>query len=116
MHPAETAPITALQRWLLRLVALTAALLGMVYSYDFGQVIGGPIVGVVLALNGAVFCSIVAGALAEKLCRRWPKAHREADVSLPLRPGSQRSTGSLRWRSAEGSAAARGPGPWQSSG
>ena len=83
---------TPLQRWLVRLVYVLAAVLGMVYSYDFGKVIGGPLVGVVLALNGAVFCSIVAGALAEKLCQWWPEAHREADRpaggSLPVRPGS----------------------------
>ncbi len=68
-HP-ERVP-TPLQRWLVRLVYLLAAVAGMVYSYDFGKVIGGPIVGVVLALNGAVFCSIVAGALVERLCRWW---------------------------------------------
>lgn len=64
--------LTPLQRWLVRLVYLLAAVAGMIYSYDFGKVIGGPIVGVVLALNGAVFCSIVAGALVERLCQWWP--------------------------------------------
>lgn len=92
MQAPEPAPTTALQRWLLRLVCLLGAAIGMVYSYDFGKLIGGPLVGVVLALNGAVFCSIVAGALAEKLSRWWPEAHRQADRpaggSLPLRPGS----------------------------
>jgi len=63
---------------LVRLVYMLAAVAGMIYSYDFGKVIGGPLVGVVLALNGAIFCSIVAGALAEKLCRWWPDLHREA--------------------------------------
>jgi hypothetical protein len=38
--------------------------------------------GVVLALNGAAFCSIVAGALAEKLCRWWPTAQQ------PRRPSA----------------------------
>jgi hypothetical protein len=82
MHQAEAPAAGALQRWLLRLVYLLAAVAGMVYSYDFGKVIGGPIVGVVLALNGAVFCSIVAGALAEKLCRWWPAAQQ------PRRPSA----------------------------
>ena len=71
MHQAEPAPTTPLQRRLLWLVYGLSALLGMVYGYGFGKVLGGPIVGVVLALNGAVFCSIVAGALAETLCRWW---------------------------------------------
>jgi hypothetical protein len=81
MHPFESAPTPALQRWLLRLVYGLAAVLGMVYSYDFGKVIGGPLVGVVLALNGAVFCSIVAGALAERLCRTQPAATRTRRTS-----------------------------------
>jgi len=82
MQHADPAPATPLQRWLLRLVYVLAAVTGMVYSYDFGKVIGGPIMGVVLALNGAVFCSIVAGALAEKLCRWWPTS------SSPHRPSA----------------------------
>jgi hypothetical protein len=61
-----------LRRWLVRLVYVLAGVLGVLYGYDFGQVIGGPIVGVVLALNGAIFCSIVAGALAEQLCQARP--------------------------------------------
>jgi hypothetical protein len=71
LDPVATPP----QRWLVRLVYVLAAVLGMVYSYDFGNVIGGPIVGVVLALNGAVFCSIMAGALVEKLCQWWPASN-----------------------------------------
>jgi hypothetical protein len=82
MHQAETPAAGTLQRWLVRLVYLLAAVAGMVYSYDFGKVIGGPIVGVVLALNGAVFCSIVAGALAEKLCQWWPATQQ------PRRPSA----------------------------
>ncbi len=79
-HP-EPASVTPIQRWLVRLVYTLAAVAGMVYSYDFGKVIGGPLVGVVLAFNGAIFCSIVAGALAEKLCQWWPQALRETERS-----------------------------------
>jgi hypothetical protein len=82
MPHIEPAPATPLQRWLLRLVYALAAVLGMAYSYDFGKVIGGPFVGVVLALNGAVFSSIVAGALAERLCQWRPEAMREAGRSV----------------------------------
>jgi hypothetical protein len=71
-----------MQRVLVALAYALAALAGMVYSYDFGKLIGGPVVGVVLALNGAVFCSIIAGALAEKLCR-WRPASRP-----PQRPSA----------------------------
>jgi hypothetical protein len=62
-------------RWL---VNLGAAAAGMYYSYGFGETISGPVVGVVLALNGAVFCSIVAGALVDQL-RRWRPAAATRD-------------------------------------
>lgn len=82
MQPPEPAPATPAQRWLVRLAYGLAAMLGMLASYDFGQVIGGPWVGVVLALNGAIFCSIVAGALAERLCEWWPTSQQ------PRRPSA----------------------------
>jgi hypothetical protein len=82
MQPPEAIPAMRSQRWLVRLVYGLAAVLGMLSSYDFGQTIGGPWVGVMLALNGAIFCSIVAGALAEKLCQWWPSAQR------PRRPSA----------------------------
>lgn len=81
MQHTDSASVTPMQRWLVRLVYVLAAAAGMVYSYDFGKIIGGPLVGVVLALNGAVFCSIVAGALAERLCRWWPQTLRETERS-----------------------------------
>lgn len=70
MPHAETTPATPTQRWLVRLACLLAAAFGMWACYGFGHRIGGLAVGVVLALNGALFCSIVAGALAERLCRK----------------------------------------------
>lgn len=71
-HLDPTRTSTA-RRWLPRLASLLAAMAGALYSYDFGALIGGPLVGVVLALNGAVFGSVLAGALAERLCRVWPR-------------------------------------------
>jgi putative effector of murein hydrolase LrgA (UPF0299 family) len=63
-------------------VHLAAAAVGMYYSYDFGSTIGGPVFGVVLALNGALFCSIVAGALIEQVARlrsaTGPGRHRHS--------------------------------------
>jgi hypothetical protein len=72
MQDPEAVPASPLQRGLLWLVYALAAVAGALACYDFGRVIGGPVVGVVLALNGAVFCSIVAGAAVEKLCRWGP--------------------------------------------
>lgn len=82
MEHADPKPASPLQRVLVWLVYALAAVAGALACYDFGQVIGGPIVGVVLALNGAVFCSIVAGAVAEELCRWWPA------VQQPRRPSA----------------------------
>jgi hypothetical protein len=71
-HPEATTSNPA-RRWLPRLVSLLAAAAGALYSYDFGALIGGPLVGVVLALNGAVFGAVMAGALVERL-RSWRQA------------------------------------------
>jgi hypothetical protein len=76
MNSTDPLPTPPAQRWLVCGAYMLAALVGLVTSYDFGRTIGGPLVGVVLALNGALFCSIVAGALAERLCRWWPAAMR----------------------------------------
>lgn len=76
MRTAEFRAAGALQRGLLWGTTLLATAAGMVYGYDFGKLIGGPVVGVVLALNAAVFCAIMASALVETLCRRWPRSLR----------------------------------------
>jgi hypothetical protein len=76
MAQAEPSDVQRPPRWLVAAVSLLAALPGVVYSYDFGAQIGGPLVGVVLALNGALFCSILAGALVERLARWWPATGR----------------------------------------
>jgi hypothetical protein len=83
MQQTELAPRSPAQRWLVRLLHLLAVAVGMAYSYDFGHTIGGPFVGVVLALNGGLFCSIVTVALAQGLCRLWPAAqpHRQSSAT-----------------------------------
>ena len=53
-----------------RAAALAAALIGMWFGFDFGQRIGGTVVGVVLAANGALFCSILVAAVVERLPRQ----------------------------------------------
>ena len=82
MPNPEHSTASAARRWLPRLVYALAAAIGAIYSYDFGSVIGGPLVGVVLALNGAVFCSVVAGALAERLCNALPESNDPPSRSL----------------------------------
>lgn len=72
MPPPEPSMTRSARRWLPRLAGLLAALAGAIYSYDFGTLIGGPPVGVLLALNGAVCGSVLAGALVDKLCSLWP--------------------------------------------
>lgn len=44
-----------------------AALLGLVYGFDAGQRMSGPMLGVVMALNAAVIASLLAGAVADRI-------------------------------------------------
>jgi hypothetical protein len=44
-----------------------AALAGAWFSYDFGVLLGGPLMGVVVAINGAAMCSLLASALLDRL-------------------------------------------------
>jgi len=44
-----------------------AGLAGAWASYDFGMQLGGPLMGVVAALNGAAICSLLVGALFDRL-------------------------------------------------
>jgi hypothetical protein len=48
-------------------VAGAAGLAGAWASYDFGVQLGGPLMGVVAALNGAAMCSLLVGALSDRL-------------------------------------------------
>lgn len=75
MPHADTPSPSPARRWLPRLASLLAAVAGAIYSYDFGALIGGPLVGVVLALNGAVCGAVLAGALVERLCNGWPASN-----------------------------------------
>lgn len=65
MNPAPRRIQT--RRWLARAVTAAAGLLGMYLGFDFGQQISGTLIGVVLAVNGALFGSILASAAAERL-------------------------------------------------
>lgn len=48
-------------------VTLIAGLIGLVAGFDFGNRLAGSLVGAVMALNGALFCSILAAAVAERV-------------------------------------------------
>jgi hypothetical protein len=81
MPHLEATSTNPARRWLPRLASLLAAAAGAIYSYEFGALIGGPLVGVVLALNGAVFGSVLAGALAEKLFS-WAAGSKDSPQRL----------------------------------
>ncbi len=61
------------RRLVTAVVCGVAALAGLVSGYDFGLQLGGALVGVVMAVNGAVFCAILAGAAIDRLAR-WRRA------------------------------------------
>ena len=50
-------------------LATVAGAAGAKYGFDFGTRISGTLLGVVLALNGAVFCALMVGGLADRLLR-----------------------------------------------
>jgi uncharacterized protein (DUF58 family) len=63
------------RRWLVWTLTAIAAVVGAVYGYQFGVQLSGLLLGVVLALNGAAFSSILVGAAADRLFgpRRPPR-------------------------------------------
>ncbi|MDZ7653012.1 MAG: hypothetical protein U5L03_10880 [Burkholderiaceae bacterium] len=62
------------RRWLAWTVTAAGGLIGMYYGFDFGQQISGTLIGAVMAVNGALFGSILASAAVERLLAlRAPK-------------------------------------------
>jgi hypothetical protein len=61
------------KRWLVWTATVIAGLVGLFCGFDFGNRLAGMWLGAVLALNGALFCSIVVAAAAEKLTQRGDK-------------------------------------------
>jgi hypothetical protein len=51
------------------IMASAAGLAGAWYSYDFGVLLGGPLMGVVAALNGAAMGALLVSALLDRLGR-----------------------------------------------
>ena len=56
-------------RRLIQFIYLVAIVIGLKYGYDFGNRISGMILGVVVALNAAVFCVIIISVVVERLER-----------------------------------------------
>lgn len=64
---------TPARRWVFAGQVL-AAVVGGALGYDFGLQISGQLLGVALALNAAVFCSMVVDVLADRIVRaRTPR-------------------------------------------
>ena len=53
--------------WLPWAMSALAALLGLVYGFDAGQRMSGPMLGVVMALNAAVIAGLLAGAVVDRI-------------------------------------------------
>jgi hypothetical protein len=56
-------------RWWLYALSLLAGLAAAPFGYDVGQRIAGSLIGWVMALNSAVFCTLVAGAVLDRAAR-----------------------------------------------
>lgn len=62
-------------RGVIALVYLAGAVLGALYGYGFGVQIGGMLMGVVTALTGIVFCTILISGAIDRLLG-WLRAGR----------------------------------------
>jgi hypothetical protein len=71
--PPSAGPLLA--RAVAALFYLACAGLGLAYGYRFGVQIGGVLMGVVTALTGAVFCTILASGILDQI-GRWRRAGR----------------------------------------
>lgn len=67
-HPSRSAAarLRELASWVAHGAAMAA---GAWYSFDFGVQIGGPGIGALAALNGAVISALMVGAAIDRL---WP--------------------------------------------
>ena len=53
---------------LVQAACFVAVLAALKYGYDFGNRLGGRWLGVVMAVNAAVFCALVVAAVAQRAC------------------------------------------------
>ena len=57
------------RRWWAWLVVALAGMAGLWFGYDFGRQVSGMGLGLLMAANGAVFASLLASALVDRLFR-----------------------------------------------
>ena len=57
---------------LVQAIYLVALLAGLGYGYSFGERVGGVLLGVVMAINGGLFASILVGAVVDRTLQRKP--------------------------------------------
>jgi hypothetical protein len=55
------------RQWLHWALQLLAGAAGLKFGFDFGYRLDGAGIGILMALNGALFCSIMAGAVVSRL-------------------------------------------------
>lgn len=64
-------PAPTLKRLWLYVLSLMAGVAGWMFGYDFGRTIsgatGGPWIAWLVALNGAIFCTLIAAALLDRI-------------------------------------------------
>ncbi len=63
---AKMVPMKKLRNYLFLIPYLIAVGIGLKFGYDFGMQISGPIMAVITALLGAVFCSIIVESFLGK--------------------------------------------------
>lgn len=66
------------RRWWLYALSLLAGLAAAPFGYDIGQRIAGPLLGWVMGLNSALFCTLIAGALLDRLARIMGRGRNDA--------------------------------------
>jgi hypothetical protein len=64
----ETPPERSRFRHYLRYaISIAAVAIGLKLGFDFGNRISGPLMGVVAAINSAVFCALILDFITERL-------------------------------------------------
>ena len=66
ISPAKIITMKKLRPYLFLIPYLVAVGVGLKFGYDFGMQISGPIMAVITALLGAVFCSIIVESFLGK--------------------------------------------------
>jgi drug/metabolite transporter (DMT)-like permease len=65
------------RQWWAWLVVALAGVVGLWFGYDFGRQVSGMGLGLLMAANGAVFASLLASAVVDRLLR--PKKSGRAE-------------------------------------